>query len=81
MLEGPNGIDNLLHLQVRIDWDKEGYEGIVGSAIKKYNSMIHTQSAIHCMVVLVERNKIDASQVVSIELEVFQLHVWTLANH
>ena len=73
VLEGPNGIDNLLHLQVRIDWDKEGYEGVVGSTIKKYNAMIHTQSAVHCMVELVKRNKIDASQVVSIESDVFQL--------
>jgi 2-methylcitrate dehydratase len=73
VIEGPLGVDNLLHMRVRIDWDKEGYEGIVESTIKKYNSMIHTQSAVHCMVELVKRHKIDTSQVVSIEAEVFQL--------
>jgi 2-methylcitrate dehydratase len=73
VIEGPNGIDNLLHMQVRIAWDKEGYEGVLGSTIKKYNAMIHTQSAVHCMVELVRQRKIDASQVVSIEADVTRM--------
>src|SRR5580700_5760077 len=59
VIEGPNGIDNLLEMQVRIDWDKVGYEGVLESTIKKYNAMIHTQSAVHCMVELVKQNKVD----------------------
>src|SRR6204780_1943271 len=73
VIEGPLGIDHLLRMQINIDWDKEGYEGVVGSTIKKYNSMIHTQSAVHCMVEIARQNKIDPSKVVSIEAEVFQL--------
>src|ERR1700735_5631874 len=73
VIEGSNGIDNLLHMQVRIDWDTERYEGVLESTIKKYNSMIHTQSAVHCMVELVRQNKPDPGKVVSIEAEVFQL--------
>src|SRR6202043_3777102 len=65
VIEGPNGIDNLLHMQIRIDWDKQGYEGVLQSTIKKYNSMIHTQSAVHCMVELVRQNKLDPGKVVS----------------
>src|SRR6202795_3138308 len=38
VIEGANGIDNLLHMQINIDWDKQGYEGVVESTIKKYNS-------------------------------------------
>src|SRR6202046_2732867 len=60
-------------MKINIDWDKQGYEGVVESTIKKYNSMIHTQSAVHCMVELVHQNKIDPNKVVSIEAEVFQL--------
>ena len=37
------------------------------STIKKYNSMIHTQSAVHCMVELVKQNKLDPDKVVPIE--------------
>src|SRR5271156_2254321 len=73
VIEGPNGIDNLLHMQVRIDWDKVGYDGVLESTIKKYNAMIHTQSAVHCMVELVRQHKFDTSKILSIEAEVFQL--------
>src|SRR5271154_971718 len=73
VIEGPNGIENLLHMRVQIDWDKEGYEGVLESTIKKYNAMIHTQSAVHCMVELARQNKLDPGKVTSIEAEVFQL--------
>jgi 2-methylcitrate dehydratase len=73
VIEGVNGIDNLLHMQVRIDWDKEGYEGVLGSTIKKYNAMIHTQSAVHCMVELAEQNKVDPAKVVAIEADVTRM--------
>src|SRR6202522_3215294 len=73
VIEGANGIDNLLHRQVRIDWDKEGYEGVLESTIKLYNAMIHTQSAVHCMVELVKQNKFDPGKVVSIQAEVTRI--------
>jgi 2-methylcitrate dehydratase len=73
VVEGPLGIDHLLRMKINIDWDKQGYEGIVESTIKKYNSMIHTQSSVHCMVELAKQNKLDPGKIVSIEAEVFQL--------
>src|SRR6202453_4966727 len=73
VIEGPNGIENLLHRRIRIDWEKEGYEGVLESTIKKYNAVIHSQSTIHCMVEMVKKHKIDAGKVVSIEADVFQL--------
>jgi 2-methylcitrate dehydratase len=73
VIEGPMGIDHLLRMQINIDWDKVGYDGVVESSIKKYNSMIHTQSAVHCMVELGSQNKIDPGQVISVEAEVIQL--------
>ena len=81
VVEGPNGIDNLLDMKLRIDWDKQGYEGVVESTIKKYNAMIHTQSAVHCMVELAKQNKaalsvaegVDPSKVALIAAEVPQI--------
>jgi 2-methylcitrate dehydratase len=73
VIEGPLGIDHLLGMKIDIDWDKEGYEGVMESTIKKYNSMIHTQSAVHCMVELARRKRLDPNKIVSIEAEVFQL--------
>jgi 2-methylcitrate dehydratase len=60
-------------MKINIDWDKQGYEGVMGSTIKKYNSMIHTQSAVHCMVELARQNKIEPDRVAAIEADVFQL--------
>jgi len=54
-------------MKIDIDWDKQGYEGVTESTIKKYNSMIHTQSAVHCMVELARQKKIDPNKIVSIE--------------
>ena len=81
VVEGPNGVDNLLHMRLHVDWDKQGYEGVVESTIKKYNAEIHKQSAIHCMIELVLRNKpvlgaaggFDPAKVVSIEAEVTRI--------
>jgi len=73
VIEGPLGIDHLLGIKIQIDWGKQGYEGVVESTIKKYNAMIHTQSAIHCMIELVNQHQIDNVEVASIEAEVFQL--------
>src|SRR5271170_7705420 len=73
VVEGPLGIDHLLRMKINIDWGKQGYEGVVESTIKKYNAMIHTQSAVHCIVELAKQNKLDPDKVVSIEAEVFQL--------
>jgi 2-methylcitrate dehydratase len=78
VVEGPNGIDNLLEMKLRIDWEKQGYEGVVESTIKKYNAMIHTQSAVHCMVELTRQKRaalsvadgFNSSQVASIGAEV-----------
>ncbi|MFD5424798.1 MmgE/PrpD family protein [Streptomyces sp. NPDC127084] len=73
IVEGPNGIDNLLHRPIVVDWANEKYEGIVTSAIKRYNAEIHTQSAIHCMVELRGRQPLDPAQIVSIEAVVPQI--------
>ena len=56
VVEGPLGLDHLLGRPLRVDWDAEGYEGVVSSTIKKYNAQIHTQSAVYCMIELATAN-------------------------
>jgi 2-methylcitrate dehydratase len=73
VIEGPLGIDHLLGITIDIDWDNQGYEGVLESTIKKYNAVIHSQSAIYCMVELVRKQKIDPTKVTAIEAVVFQL--------
>src|SRR6202140_897611 len=73
VIEGAGGIDNLLHMQVRIEWDTQGYEGVVERTIKKSNPVIHPQSTIYCMIELARQHKFDASKVVSIEADVTRI--------
>ena len=73
VIEGPNGLEHLLGMHIQIDWNKEGYEGVVGSTIKKYNAQIHTQSAIQCMIELTKQKRVDPTKVTSIEAEVTQI--------
>src|SRR5580658_3980499 len=56
VVEGPLGIDHLLERRLSVDWDAEGYEGVVSSTIKKYNAQVHTQSAVYCMIELAAPN-------------------------
>src|ERR1700741_5135821 len=64
VIEGPNGINHLLGMMIQIDWERQRYEGVLESTIKKYNAMIHTQSAVHCMVELAKENKFDTKKIV-----------------
>src|ERR1700735_3646066 len=81
VVEGPFGLDNLLHMRLRVDWDHEGYEGVTTSTIKKYNAQIHTQSAVEAMLQLVSANTprlditagFDPGTITSIEAEVPQI--------
>jgi 2-methylcitrate dehydratase len=78
VIEGPYGIDHLLGMQIRIPWETEGYEGVTESTIKLYNAVIHSQSAIHCMLELTQQAKeqqhpIDPQKVVAIEAEVTRI--------
>jgi 2-methylcitrate dehydratase len=78
VVEGPLGLDNLLDMRLRVDWDHEGYEGVTTSTIKKYNAQIHTRSAVECILELVAANRprldvdagFDPGTVASIEAEV-----------
>ena len=81
VVEGPFGLDHLLQMRLRVDWDHEGYEGVTTSTIKKYNAQIHTQSAVECILQLVAANRprldvaagFDPGTIASIEAEVPQI--------
>ena len=73
IIEGSGGVNALLGAKIAIDWAKEGYEGITTSTIKKYNSEIHTQSAIECMLQLRSKNKIDPGNVKAIQASVTEI--------
>lgn len=73
IVEGPQGIENLLGKPIDIDWEHEDYEGVPKATIKKFVAMIHTQSAIECILELLKATPIKASDIVSIEADVPQI--------
>jgi 2-methylcitrate dehydratase len=72
VIEGPNGLAQLLGETIRIDWDKQQLDCFDWLALKSYNSAVPTQSAIFCMLELRKAHPFDPAKVVSIEAEVFQ---------
>ena len=52
VIEGPNGLAQLLGETIRIDWDKQQLDCFDRLALKSYNSAVPTQSAIFCMLEL-----------------------------
>lgn len=73
IVEGPNGIEHLLGKPIDIDWEHEKYEGVTTATIKKYVAMIHTQSAIECILSLLKKHPIDPTKIQTIEADVPQI--------
>lgn len=73
IVEGPQGIENLLGKPIDIDWEHENYEGVPNATIKKFVAMIHTQSAIECILELLKQTPINATDITSIVAEVPQI--------
>jgi 2-methylcitrate dehydratase len=72
VIEGPNGLAQLLGETIRIDWDKQHLDCFDRLALKSYNSAVPTQSAIFCMLEMRKAHPFDPANVVSIEADVFQ---------
>lgn len=73
IVEGPNGIEALLGQPIQVDWQNEKYEGVTTATIKKFVAMIHTQSAIECILELLKQHLIQAENIISIEADVPQI--------
>jgi len=73
IVEGPQGIENLLGKPIDIDWEHENYDTVPKTTIKKFVAMIHTQSAIECILELFQKTPIAANDIASIVAEVPQI--------
>jgi len=73
IVEGATGIDNLLQHPLTIDWEHADYEGVATATIKKFIAMIHTQSAIECILELLNKSPVKAADIISIEADVSKM--------
>jgi 2-methylcitrate dehydratase len=72
VIEGPNGLAQLLGQSIRVDWDRQQLDCFDRLSLKSYNSAVPTESAIFCMLELRKAHPFDPANVVGIEADVFQ---------
>lgn len=73
VFEGPKGFDGAIGSMVNVDWASEGLDIITQTLLKSYNSEVHTQPTVYCMLELRARTPFAAGDVAHIEVETFKL--------
>lgn len=72
VFEGPLGLEDVLGKTFGIDWDSEGYEGVLACSLKRYNAEFHAQSAIEGILEMRREHGIDPAQVHGIQVDIFK---------
>jgi 2-methylcitrate dehydratase len=70
VIEGPNGLAQLLGESIHVDWEHEQLDCFDRLALKSYNSAVPTESAIFCMLELRKAHPFDPADAVGIEAQV-----------
>lgn len=74
VFEGNKGfLDAYSIADLEIDWKHENLEIVRRTIIKKYNSEIHSQSAVECLLGLASESSLKAKDVKSIVLKIFDV--------
>jgi 2-methylcitrate dehydratase len=73
VFEGNKGFMDAIAGPFEIDWGTEDLEAVGGTILKRFNSEIHSQSAIEALLELRDKHGIGAEDVELIELDVFQV--------
>ncbi|MEX2463977.1 MAG: MmgE/PrpD family protein [Balneolaceae bacterium] len=73
VFEGNKGFMDAIAGEFSIDWKNEDLERVTRTIIKKYNAEIHSQSSIEGMMELMDKHDIEADDVESIDIEIFDV--------
>jgi 2-methylcitrate dehydratase len=73
VFEGNKGFKQSIAGPFHIDWGNNSFESVKRSIVKKYNAEIHSQSAIEAALELRERHGFQGSDVLSVEIDIFQV--------
>jgi 2-methylcitrate dehydratase len=73
VFEGNKGFMDAVAGKFEIDWSRENLEMVNRTVLKKYNAEMHSQSAIECVLSLRNENRIEAEDVESIEVHIFDV--------
>ncbi len=73
VFEGNKGFMDSISGRFAIDWKKEDLELVKRTILKKYNSEVHSQSAVECLLGLKSRYSLQADQIKKIEVKIFDV--------
>lgn len=72
VFEGPNGLEHVLGRSFGIDWDQEGYDGILACSIKKHDAEFHAQTAIEAALELRDEHRLSAFDISRVQVDLFK---------
>lgn len=72
IFEGANGLSHLLGRPFNIDWDNEGYDGILACSIKRYNAEFHSQTSIEAALELRSQHNLTADSISRVQVDIFK---------
>lgn len=72
VFEGANGLDQLLGRGFNIDWENEGYDGILACSIKRYDAEFHAQSAIEAALELRNEHRLTGHDIKRVQVDIFK---------
>lgn len=72
VFEGPLGVEHVLGKSFAVDWNAEGYDGVLACSLKRYNAEFHAQSAIEAILEMRREHALDPAQVHGIQVDIFK---------
>ncbi len=72
IFEGANGLAQILGRPFHIDWENEGYDGILACSIKRYNAEFHAQTAIDAALELRNEHQLTAASIQRVQVDMFK---------
>jgi 2-methylcitrate dehydratase len=73
VFEGNKGFIDAIAGQFEIDWSRENLEMVARTVLKKYNSEIHSQSVIECVLELQRESGFRPEDIEHIEIDIFDV--------
>ena len=73
IFEGNKGFIDTISGPFAIDWSQENLEAVTGTALKKYNAEMHSQSAIECVIQLQHEFGFTPDRIERIEIDIFDV--------
>ena len=73
VFEGNKGLMDAITGKFEIDWKSEDIEIVTRTILKRYNSEVHSQSAVYCILKIKEKYNLTSEDVLDINVRIFDV--------